>query len=168
MSGRDPTAMQDLVIPDEDTSAAVGTLVIVHGHLNHILVRTVKTLLDLDVKENDLRMAKAPMGLVFDRVRKHAIEVLGDSSPACIELNTWLSECERVTDARNWIVHGLWTRRADGTALLIRGDEWRRIPSAAEVASIAAEIVSLLRLINGSRLRGSIADELKSRKLSLP
>jgi hypothetical protein len=56
-----------------------------------------------------------------DRVRKLASMQLGEGT-ALVKLQALMRQCERATERRNDLVHGIWAREWDGEPVLFRSD----------------------------------------------
>ena len=159
------TDWQVLYVPEDPALlAALGKVAIRHGHLNHVLIRTIKTFAGLTIKEADFNLARVPMGVLRSRVEKIAREKLGEDSDAFKTLQSLLGECEHVTDFRNRLVHDLWAKELDGEPMLIGRDETIPLPSLVDIEECAEATRLLTNLINHGRLQGFIADALARKR----
>ena len=89
--------------------AAFGKVAIRHGHLEHALRMTMKTLAHLSVEEAlDATRYESPANL-RRRIRKVARRKLGEGQ-ALLKLEALLERCNRATEKRNIFIHSLWAR----------------------------------------------------------
>lgn len=158
--------IQVLHVPtDVELLAAVGRVVITHGHLNHVLIRTIKTFAGMTIEEADYNLAKVVMPVLRARIGTLAAEKLGSDSEAYKTLMALLEDCARVTDARNKLVHYLWASDWENREVILIGrDETLAAPTAAQANELAATIQSITESINEGRLSGFIAQALAARK----
>jgi hypothetical protein len=157
--------IQVLHVPtDVELLAAVGRVVITHGHLNHVLIRTIKTFANMKIEEADYNLARVKMPKLRERIGKLAAEKMGEESEAFKTLMTLLAECEKVTEDRNRLVHDLWVSDWDHADPRLQGrDESVPLPTTAEINSLAKDIQALAKDINEGRLSGFIAEALAAR-----
>ena len=90
--------------------AALGEVSIRHGFLDLTLRRTNKTLSgeSVAVVDKDLRPTGAKM--MRGKIERLAKRRLGEDHPAVLRVKAILSDCERVTNERNRLIHVLGRR----------------------------------------------------------
>jgi hypothetical protein len=164
MTDSQTPTMHSLWLPDEETCRAIGAVVVAHGHLNHILIRTIRTFAALPVDDVEFNLDRKKMPHLRQQIDTLARDRLGDS-----EAYDWLRElldrCEQVTEARNTLVHDLWSKDLDDGAIYLVGIGGRQLaPPATSIMDLADAITSLVKAVNDGRLNGLIADALKQRE----
>ena len=150
-------------IPDDRELLAVfGEVAVRHEHLNYILRMTIKTLANLGIEEALDATAYDGSRQLRDRVRKLARKRLGESE-ALLKLQALLKRCERATDRRNELMHGIWAKELDGEALRQTDNhEWHPLPTTAELNRLSLELKALIEELNTARLEGFIFEVLSS------
>jgi hypothetical protein len=155
-------------IPDDPLLlAAVGTVSICHGHLDHSLKMMIKTFADVSVQETLDALAFESSSNLRDRIRKLARQRLGEGQ-ALVKVQAFMGRCKRVTDKRNELIHSLYAHEDDvGPMVGAHDGTWGDLPKVKDVDLLALEITSLARELNTARLRGFIHEALsKGRKLA--
>src|SRR5579862_2265678 len=79
-------------LPEPETLAALGRVATRHGFLNHVLIRTIKTLRGMGHEEADRVYARWSFARLRDFVKECAAERLSAQAPATIELQEMLNE----------------------------------------------------------------------------
>jgi len=149
---------------DQELLAAFGEVALRHEHLNHILKMTIKTLANLSPEEAvDATMYDGSRKL-RDRIRRLAMQRLGEGEPL-LKLQALMGKCERVTEKRNKLVHGLWAQELDGDAQVRGAGGTRPLPSTTELRELANEIQELTNKLNSERLEGFLKTALSERKV---
>ena len=149
---------------DQELLAAFGEVALRHEHMNHILKMTIKSLADLTPAEALAATKYEGSGQLRDRIRKIARKRLGEGTPL-LKLQAILTNCERLTEKRNELVHGLWAQELDGEAHVrdAHGNT-RPLPTAQELRELGKEIEQLTIQLNFERLEGFLKQALSERK----
>lgn len=156
--------MTDTIWPqlpdDPETLAAFGAVTLHHEHLNHALRMAIRTFAGLGIEEVLDATAYDGSRQLRERVRGLARKRLGEGQ-ALLKLQALLQRCERATDRRNELVHGIWGVDEDGTAMRRGGDRGGYpLPTAAELDALSDELAGLWRELTKARLEGFIAEAL--------
>ena len=139
---------------DRDLLAAIGEVALRHEHLNHILRMTIKTLARLDVTEALDATAYDSSSQLRERIKKLARQRLGEGEPL-LKLQALLERCKRATERRNDLVHSVWAQELDGEPIRRgSGEEWRPLPTTAELHDLAENLSRLTLQVNEARLEG--------------
>ena len=159
------TKMISFHVPqDSELLAAVGEVAIRHEQLSHILKMTIKSLTGVTPEEAFKATTHEGSAQLRDRVRKNARKRLGEGAPL-VKLQAILSDCKRLTDKRNELVHGLWAQELDGDAHIRDSDgNARPIPTTAELRELARKLAELTGFLNTERLEGFLFQALSKRK----
>ena len=145
---------------DRDLLAAIGEVALRHEHLNHILRMTIKTLARLDVAEALDATAYDSTSQLRERIKKLARQRLGEGEPL-LKLHALLERCKRSTERRNNLVHSVWGKELDEEpALRGSGEEWRPLPTTAELQDLAENLSQLTLQLNEARLEGFLHQAL--------
>jgi hypothetical protein len=145
---------------DRDLLAAIGEVALRHEHLNHILRMTIKTLARLDVAEALDATAYDSTSQLRERIKKLARQRLGEGEPL-LKLHALLERCKRATERRNNLVHSVWGKELDGEpALRGSAEEWRPLPTTAELQDLAENLSQLTLQLNEARLEGFLHQAL--------
>jgi hypothetical protein len=161
---REITARVIFGIPeDKELLAALGELSIKHGHLDHILKMTIRTLSGVSIEEalnnTTWRLGSAKLR---KKIRKTAKDKLGEGD-TLLRIDALLKRARRVTDKRNETIHSLWAMDIYGTPVVRKEDHsWKNIPTVTELASISNELEIITKEINNARLSGFIYEALKT------
>ena len=153
-------------VPDDPKLlAALGEIALRHEHLNHVLKMTIKVLANVTPEEAISATRYEGSRQLRERIRKLARSRLGEGT-ALLRLQALVSECERVTEARNRYVHGLWAKELDGDPQL-RNEfgEPGPVPTVEELSTLAMEIDSVAQKLNHERLLGFLAEALTAKRL---
>jgi hypothetical protein len=149
-------------LPEADVLAALGRVATRHGFLNHVLIRTIKTLDGLTVEDADRRFARCGNARLREAVEARVVQRLGKDVPATRTLLEMLDEAKRVTEVRNAVVHGLWARDVDSEeAMIIDVGSSSAPPTPAQLDQLAAEILQIATAINHGRLSGFLHEALR-------
>ena len=148
---------------NQELLAAFGEIALRHEHMNHILKMTIKSLAGLTPAEAIAATKYEGSGQLRDRVRKLARKKLGEGTPL-LKLQAMLTTCERLTDKRNELVHGLWAQELDGNAHVRDAyGNVRSLPTVQELRELAKEIEQLTNQLNFERLEGFLKQALSER-----
>lgn len=160
------TKLATFHVPDDAQLLAVlGEIALRHEHLNHILKMTIKSLANVSVEEAVRATRYQGSRQLRERVGKLARQRLGEGEPL-IRLQALLAECERVTEARNRFIHGLWAKELDGDPQL--RDEFGEsgpVPTLDELRRLATEVELVAGKLNQARLFGFLDKALQTRRL---
>ena len=153
-------------VPDDpQLLALLGEVALRHEHLTQILKMTIKSLADVTPEEAISATRYEGSRQLRDRVKKLARSRLGEGQ-ALIRLQALVSECERVTEARNRFVHGLWAKELDGDPQLRDAfGQAGPLPTAEQLRALAKDIDSAARKLNEARLLGFLAEALQKKRL---
>ena len=145
---------------DKELLAAFGEIALRHEHLNHILRMTIKSLADLTPAEALAATKYEGSRQLRDRIRKIARKRLGEGTQL-LKLQAILTNCEKLTNKRNELVHGLWAQELDGEAHVrdAYGNS-RPLPTSQELHELAKEIEQLTGHLNFERLEGFLKQAL--------
>lgn len=152
-------------VPDDPKFlAALGTVTVLHAHLEHMLKMTIKTLAGVSFQEAmdaaEYQMSRKLRG----RIEELAESRLGEGQ-ALIKLQALLRRCARATKRRNNIVHGVVGRNFDkeGEFMHVSSRGLEPLPAVGELNSLATKLAQLTNELNNARLQGFLAEALKSR-----
>lgn len=160
------TKMVRFHVPDDqELLAAFGEVALRHEHMNHILKMTIKSLAGLTPAEALAATKYEGSGQLRERIRKIARKRLGEGTPL-LKLQAILTNCEKLTEKRNELVHGLWAQEIDGDAHVrdAHGNT-RPLPTAQELRELAKEIEQLTNHLNYERLEGFFRQALSEREV---
>lgn len=152
-------------LPEEAAvRAALGNLVIRHGHLEYILKMTIKSLCDLSIEDALKNTKRHGAKKLRERIEKEAENRLGQCA-AFEKLKDWLHRSWKASDERNLYVHSLWARELDGP-LLIQGEDfdWRPPPTLQELETLTNKIKKITDELNVDRLEGSVYEAIEQTK----
>ena len=143
--------------PDPETLQKVGLIALRHGHLDHILKMTIKSLGGLDVRQALDATAFQGSATLRERIVKLARRKLGEGT-ALLQLQALLERARRASERRNEFIHSIWAQELDG-APQIRGNDhsWKPIPSLAELQALASDLESITSELNGARQDGFLS-----------
>ena len=150
---------------DKDYLAALGTVSVRHAQLEHILRMTIKTLAGVSLAEMlDATEYQGP-GRLRERIGKLAQSKLKEGQ-ALIKLQAIMRRCERASEKRNNLVHGVIAEDfdRDGELLHVRSHGLEELPKVTALYSLAAELVQLTKELNAARLEGFLAEALVNKK----
>lgn len=157
------TFMTFHVPSDNALLAAIGEVALRNEHLNHILRMTIKTLGRLEIDEALDATAYDSSSQLREHIKKLARQRLGDGEPL-LKLQALLERCKRATEKRNDLIHSVWGKELDGEpARKGAADDWRPLPTAAELHALAEEIMRLTGELNEARLVGFVHLALASK-----
>jgi hypothetical protein len=141
--------------------AAIGKIAVRHGQLDYVLRMTVKSIEGLGILDALDATERQSSSELRQRVRRLAKQKMGDG-PALVRLDALLNRSRRATDRRNELLHGLWAADLDGLELIRHeGHDWRDVPTASELESLATELEALTFQLNEARLEGFLKQALE-------
>jgi hypothetical protein len=149
---------------DEGLLAAFGQVALRHEHMNHILKMTIKSLTGVTPAEAIAATMFESSAYLRERVRKIARKRLGEGT-ALVKLQAILAQCQRLTERRNDLVHGLWAQELDGEAHV--RDAYggtKPLPTVEELRTLARELEQLTGYLNFERLEGFLRQALETAK----
>lgn len=150
-------------LPEADVLAALGRVATRHGFLNHVLIRTIKTLDGLTIADADSRFAMWGFGRLREGVETRVKQRLGKDAPATLTLLEMLDEAGRLTGIRNEVIHGLWARDVDSEETMIINKGSSSAPPAPEqLDQLADDILQIAAAINHGRLSGFLHEALRA------
>ena len=148
---------------DKELLAAFGEVALRHEHMNHILKMTIRSLAGLTPAEAIAATMYESSKQLRDRIRKLAKNRFGEGK-TLLKLQAMLTNCKKLTDKRNELVHGLWAQELDGDAHVRDADgSVRPLPTVQELRKLAKEIEELTNLLNYERLEGFLKLALSER-----
>lgn len=152
-----PTKMISFHVPmDQELLAAVGEVAIRHEHMSHILKMTIKSIAEITPNEAIAATMYESSGQLRVRIQKLARKRFGEGA-ALLKIQAIMSNCKRLTDKRNELVHRLWAKELDGEAHLRDAyGSIQPLPSVNELKSLAHDIEKLTEHLNHERLEGFI------------
>lgn len=155
-------------LPEPEYLVNVGGVSVCHGHLDHMLRMTIKTLSNLPLDEALLATERTASSELRDTVKRLAKEQLGKGSVAFLQVCALLERCRQVTDRRNEIVHAIVGMELDGVHLMkTSSNDWRKLPPKEDVEALAVDIQRLASDINEARRKGFLAEALTARRHKL-
>lgn len=145
---------------DPAVLAAVGKIAIRHGQLDHVLRMTVKSILNLSIREALDATERQGSHDLRKRVRKLAKQKFGESV-TLVRLDALINRAHRATDRRNAILHNLWAQDLDDNPV-IRDDDhtFRPAPLLAELDAVADELATVASELNDARFSGFLKEAL--------
>jgi len=149
---------------DKSVQAALGVLVVRHGHLEYVLRMTIKSLCSFSIKDALTDTNKQNAGKLRKRIEKEAKDRLGQCA-ALDKLLNWLKRSWKASDERNLYVHSVWARELDGPLQIQSEDfSWRPPPTVQEFEKLSNEIKSITDELNEDRLYGSLFEAIQKNK----
>jgi hypothetical protein len=145
--------MITLHLPEnKEILSEVGVLTLKHGHLDHILKMTVKSLAGLTINEAMNACAHQGSSELRKRVRKLAKQKMGDGV-SLVKLDALLARAKKASGKRNRFVHSLWARELDGEAVMKDDNHnFKPIPSLSELKELSLELSEITKELNFARL----------------
>ena len=145
---------------DRALLAALGEMALRHEHLSHVLRMTIKSLANLRPEEALDATAYDGSRQLRERVRKLARQRLGEGEPL-LKLQALLERCNRATDKRNELMHGIWAQELDGEPVRRGNDHTLHpLPTVPELEALSHEIDDLTKTLNTARLEGFLAQAM--------
>ncbi|MFQ5482048.1 MAG: hypothetical protein ACE5ER_04750 [Nitrospinaceae bacterium] len=137
---------------DEKLLAALGVLVLRHGHLEHILKMTIRTLENLSIPDAlEETKRKGPRQL-RTRIGKEADKNFNPGATRN-KLNEIMERSEKATEKRNFFVHNMWAYELDEEALILDENMNRHpLPTIQELEELSSEIKRIFEELNDFRL----------------
>ena len=149
---------------DKNVQAALGALIIRHGHLEYTLRMTIKSLCNLSIQDALTNTNKQTAGRLRQRIKKEAKKRLGQCT-ALEKLLKWLDHAWKLSDERNLYVHSVWAHELDGSPQIQSEDLiWRPLPTVPELEKLSNEIESITEEINEDRLNGYLSEAIQKSK----
>jgi len=146
---------------DKNVQAALGVLVIRHGHLEYTLRMTIKSLCALSIQDALIDTNKKTAKTLRERIKKEAKNRLGK----CAALQKLLKLLERswkASDERNLYCHIVWAYELDGPQQILgKNFIWRPLPTVPELEKLANEIESITEELNEERLHGPLSEAIQ-------
>jgi hypothetical protein len=147
-----------------NVQAALGVLVVRHGHLEYILRMTIKSLCGLSIHDALIDTNKQGAKRLRERIEKEAESRLGQCA-ALEKLLKLLRRSWKASDERNLYVHNVWARELDGPLKIQSEDfSWMGAPTAQELERLSDEIKDITDELNEDRLHGSLKEAIKKQK----
>jgi hypothetical protein len=154
--------MITLQVPDDpQVQAAIGTIALRHGQLEHVLKMTVKSILKMEIRDALDATDHQGTAELRKRIRKLAKQKFGDGD-VLVRLDALLYRSRLLTARRNTYIHSFWGYDDEGTPV-ISGDEheMRPIPTVSQLEDLANELANITKELNYARLEGFLAEALK-------
>lgn len=146
---------------DKNVQAALGVLVIRHGHLEYTLRMTIKSLCDLSIHDALSDTNKQTAKMLRIRIEKEARNRLGQCE-ALKGLLKFLKRSWKASDERNLYVHSVWAHELDGpTQIQSKDFIWRPLPTVPELDKLANEIKSIAAELNEYRIHGLLSKAIQ-------
>jgi len=143
---------------DQRLLAAFGEVALRHEHMNYVLKMTIKSLTGVTPTEAVAATRFESSKQLRDRVSKIARKKLGDGA-VLIKLQAMLAECQRLTEKRNDLVHGLWAQELFGEAHIRDAHgATRPLPTAEELHDLARALKHHSDRLNQARLEGLLSE----------
>ena len=98
---------------DPEQLRAFGAVSIRHGHLDHVLRMTIKTLEGITPEQAMEKTKRIGSAKLRKWIRREALKVLGEGD-AFDQLQALLSRCRDLTERRNDVIHGTIGKELDG------------------------------------------------------
>jgi hypothetical protein len=155
-------------LPDPDHLAAIGGVSVCHGHLDHMLRMTIKTLSDLPLDEALLATERDGSSELRDTVKRLGRMQLGKGTVPFLKLCALLEKCRQATERRNEIVHAIVGTELDGAHVVkTSSNDWEQLPALDDINALAIEIQRLASDLNHARRHGFLAAALAARRSKL-
>ncbi|MDO8703883.1 MAG: hypothetical protein Q7J84_02945 [Sulfuricaulis sp.] len=149
---------------DPEILKTLGAITLRHGHLDHILRMTIKSLGRVDVQQALDATAFQGSSALRERIRKLAKSSLGEGN-ALLQLQALLERCRRATEKRNDLIHNIWARELDGdTQMRTKDHSWKPIPTIDELEKLSRELELLTNELNTARLEGFLFEAITAKK----
>jgi hypothetical protein len=150
---------------DKELLAAIGTVSIRHGHLDHVLRMCIKTFADLELKEAEHATACMNSSELRKLVEKLAKQKLGEGA-ALLKVRAILNRSRIASETRNNLIHNLWGQDLEGVPVVRKDNySWHTVPSVSEVQALSLELANIAQELNLERQVGFINEALKKSKL---
>jgi len=160
-----PQFMMFRIPKDAAILESLGRISLLHGHLDHMLRMTIKSIAGVEVEDAVDATIYEGSSSLRQRIRRLARARLGDG-PALIRLQAILTRAKHATEKRNELLHSVWAGPAhdDGDAQLRTAERtWKPMPTVDELRTLEAELASVTAELNDARLEGFLAQAMKSR-----
>ncbi len=146
---------------DKNVQAALGVLVIRHGHLEYTLRMTIKSLCGLSIQYALTATNKQTAGKLRKLIKKEATSRLGQGA-ALEKLLKLLKRSWKATDERNLYVHSVWAHELDGSPQIQSEDFiWKPLPTVPKLKKLANKIKKITEELNEDRLHGSLSKAIQ-------
>ena len=148
---------------DTEVQAAVGRVALRHGHLDHILKLTIKSILGITVREALDATRHQGSRELRERVRRLAKQNFGEGE-ALVKLDALLERARRSTETRNTLLHRLWAHDDQGNQV-IQGEDHQisLAPSVDALDGVSSELADVGWRLNKARLGGFLKAAIKAR-----
>ena len=146
-------------MPSPAVTREVGKIVIRHGHLDYVLRLTIKSLLKISILDPAFKSETDKMSSKLrERIKDLAPTRLAAHQDVLAELLAQLDRAETLTELRNIIVHGVWSRnKIDGIKLRdMKKGKLDPMPTVKQLRQAERDIDELLHELNRSRLNGAL------------
>lgn len=151
-------------MPSPLPNREIGRVVIRHSHLDHELRLTIKSLLRISITDpmyqNETDMSS---GKLRERIKELAANELAAKSDVHDELMGWLERAEKLSELRNQLVHGVWSRSKTDGSIKVRDTRYAKLlkmPTLKELKVADDAMLQLLTELNRSRLKGKLKQAL--------
>jgi len=158
--------MIDYKTPSPTLTREIGRVVIRHSHLDHELRLTIKSLLRIKI-DDPIYQSETDMlsGKLRARIKELAATELAGKPDVHTELTDWLDRSEKLSELRNQLVHGVWSRSKTDGSIKVRDTRFGKLlkmPTVKELKVAEAAMLKLLTELNRSRLKGKLKQALST------
>lgn len=156
-------------LPDDPALlAAIGKVAIRHGQHDYVLRMTIKTLLDLTVRDALDATHRQGSGELRELIKRLVKQRLGEGE-ALVRLRAIMTRSARATQRRNELLHGLWASTLDGEHVIRHDDQtFQPIPTVIELEDLATKFEDVWKELNEARLDGFLKKALEAARARRP
>ena len=144
--------------------AEMGTISVLHSHLDYMLKMTILTLTGVSISEIRGATNHEGSSSLRSQIKKIGRRELGDGAPL-IKLRDLMTRCGRATRKRNGLVHGVYALDYLGYPIMSEIDwSWRPQPTLEELQELSKELQALINEVTTARSRGFLGEALRLKK----
>jgi len=152
-------------MPAPALTRELGKIVIRHGQVDHLLRLTIKSLLGISITDPLYKHEthKKRSSVLRERIRELARGRLAAHKAVLDELIAQIDSIERLTNLRNIIAHGVWSRVTTGGLAKLRDpqdDKLHPLPTVKQLKVAEREMYALYLALNHSRRKGRLKQAL--------
>ena len=152
--------MEAAHIPSRDLLAAIGEVSLRHEQMHHALKMMIKSLANLKPAEAIAAIGYDGAMQLRKDIQKLARKVLSIGTPY-YKVRAMLTVCEKLTEERNTLIHGLWAEKENGETHIRDIDGTSRpLPTAEQLKHLADEMAKITHVMHRERLKGFLAKAL--------
>lgn len=145
---------------DDRLLAAIGRIALRHGQLDYVVKMTIKSVVEVPIREALDATQKAGSAQLRERALKLTKQRLGDGKPYLL-LEAVLNRARRASDRRNKLLHSLWAADPEGQHLVREDDHtWSEPPTVEKLDDLAREFEKIIADLNQARLEGYLYEAI--------